>query len=81
MLRQNHYSIAAIRRSLARFDSGSGSGAVLALNQPDFGEEDEFISAGDHWLEVLELFADRARIIQQLVSEEIRKGSHDTPPL
>ncbi len=80
MLRQNNYSIAAIRRSLSSYDSGNGGGAVLALNQPQDEEEIEFMSAGDHWLEVLELFSHRARTIRQIVLEEMNKGSSCAPP-
>lgn len=67
MLRQNHYSIAAIQRSLALFDNGNSAGAVLALNQPAADSEIEFVSAGDHWLETLGLLSISAEKIKQIV--------------
>ena len=69
MLRQNHYSIAAIGRSLLSFDSGNSTGAVLALNQPLEDSEIEFVSAGDHWLETLGQLAKSAKKIKQIVIE------------
>ncbi|MDF2937736.1 MAG: hypothetical protein K0Q90_3109 [Paenibacillaceae bacterium] len=69
MLRQNNYSIAAIRSSLAAFDSGNRAGAVLALNQPVLDPESEYISAGDHWLEVLETLSRSADKIRRIVQD------------
>ncbi|WP_310831395.1 MerR family transcriptional regulator [Paenibacillus pedocola] len=69
MLRQNHYSIAAIQRSLLFFDSGNSAGAILALNQPTADSEIEFISAGDHWLETLGHLSISANKIKQIVME------------
>lgn len=67
MLRQNNYSIAAIQRSLSIFDSGNSAGAVLALNQPAMDDEIEYISVGDHWLEVLNEISLSAEKIKQTV--------------
>ncbi len=69
MLRQNNYSIAAIRSSLAAFDSGNQAGAVLALNQPVLDPDNEYIHAGDHWLEVLETLSRSAEKIRRIVQE------------
>jgi DNA-binding transcriptional MerR regulator/DNA-binding Xre family transcriptional regulator len=69
MLRQNHYSIAAIQRCMSVYDGGNSPGAVLALNRPDNDPENEFLSAGDHWLEVLsELSVSAEKIKQILIS-------------
>lgn len=67
MLRQNNYSIAAIQRSLSIFDSGNSAGAVLALNQPAMDDEIEYISVGDHWLEVLNEISLSAEKIKQTI--------------
>jgi DNA-binding transcriptional MerR regulator/DNA-binding Xre family transcriptional regulator len=67
MLRQNHYSIAAIQRCLSIHDSGNSPGAVLALNRPDMDPENEFLSAGDHWLEVLSELSAAAENIRQII--------------
>ncbi|WP_438496341.1 MerR family transcriptional regulator [Paenibacillus sp. IHBB 3054] len=69
MLRQNHYSISAIQRSMLIFDSGNSAGAVLALNQPAADLEIEFVSAGDHWLDTLASLTISAAAIKQIVVE------------
>ena len=69
MLRQNHYSIASIYRSLLRYDSGDGAGALLALHQPGEDEELPYVSAGDHWLETLAEAAAGAEKIRRMVWE------------
>lgn len=80
MLRQNHYSIAAIGRSLLFFDSGNSAGAVLALNQPLEDSEIEFVSAGDHWLETLVQLSISAKKIKRIVMELQVEGSSCSPP-
>ncbi|ASA23028.1 hypothetical protein B9T62_20785 [Paenibacillus donghaensis] len=67
MLRQNHYSIAAIQRSLALYDSGNHSGAILRLNQPAIDNEIEYVSAGDHWLDTLSTLSISSEKIKQIV--------------
>lgn len=69
MLRQNHYSISAIQRSMLIFDSGNSAGAVLALNQPAADLELEFVNAGDHWLDTLASLTISAAAIKQIVVE------------
>lgn len=69
MLRQNHYSIAAIQRSLHFFDRGNSAGAILALNQPLEESDNEFVCAGDHWLETLVELSISAKKIKQIVIE------------
>ena len=67
MLRQNNYSIAAIHSSLLLYDKGDVTGAALALNSPSEDPERTYLSACDHWLEVLEkLLVDADEIIEIL---------------
>jgi len=69
MLRQNNYSIAAIHNSLSQYDQGNSMGAALALNQPAADPESIYMSAGDHWLEVLGELSRSAETMIQIITE------------
>ena len=69
MLRQNNYSIAAIKRSLNCYDSGNNAGAALALNQPATDPDRIYVTAGDHWLEVLWQLSLNARKIIEIIEK------------
>jgi len=71
ILRRNNHSISAIHRSLMCYDEGNKVGAALALNQPVSDPDRVYISAGDHWLEILwNLSLDAQKIIE--IIEEIK---------
>ena len=51
MLRQTGYSISSIHRCLTMFDTGYKDIGLILLNKPE--DEENLLSAGDHWLSVL----------------------------
>ena len=69
MLRQNHYSIAAIRKSLQLYDDGNSAGAALALNQFTNDPDRIYIASGDHWLEVLSGLSRQAEQMEKIVMD------------
>ncbi len=62
MLRQTGYSMYSIHRCLTMFDNGYKDMGLTLLNKPE--DEEYLLSAGDHWLNVLnDLEYDAANIL------------------
>nr|WP_264357521.1 MerR family transcriptional regulator [Dehalococcoides mccartyi] len=51
MLRQTSYSMSSIHRCLTMYDTGYKDLGLTLLNKPE--DEEGLLSAGDHWLNVL----------------------------
>lgn len=74
MLRQARYSIAAILRSMRKYDSGDITTVLPALSARPSEEDEAWITVGDRWLAALKSVAEGARQILDLIAEAQAKN-------